>query len=172
MKTTQELQQNIIDITNKIQTEYPELMKFISEMPVNNQENQDVNVKSLENYYQSLHDTLKKYSKTHIDKDDTLKNESHKYADLQIYPPSEDIYRQFKEEKDLNPEDITKRKTPNEQPDTPNEKSFADAMTGSDLDVPGSEYDDQQESIGSEDEENNYYSLGGDNHNDLEEDNV
>jgi hypothetical protein len=29
--------------------------------------------------------------------------------DLQIYPPSEDIY-QYKEEKDLNPEDITKRK--------------------------------------------------------------
>jgi len=31
--------------------------------------------------------------------------------------------------------------------------------------------DDQQESVGSEDEENNYYSLGGDAHNDLEEDN-
>ncbi len=35
---------------------------------------------------------------------------------------------------------------------------------GEGLDVPGSELDDQQESIGSEDEENNYYSLGGDNH--------
>ena len=40
------------------------------------------------------------------------------------------------------------------------------------LDVPGSELDDEQEDIGSEDEENNYYSLGGDNHNDLEEDNI
>lgn len=29
-------------------------------------------------------------------------------------------------------------------------------------DIPGRELDDQQESIGSEDEENNYYSLGGD----------
>jgi hypothetical protein len=28
----------------------------------------------------------------------------------------------------------------------------------------------KQEEIGSEDEENNYYSIGGDNHNDLEED--
>jgi len=36
--------------------------------------------------------------------------------------------------------------------------------------VPGSELDDEQEAIGNEDEENNYYSLGGDNHNDLEED--
>jgi hypothetical protein len=34
---------------------------------------------------------------------------------------------------------------------------------GNDLDVPGSEADDGNESIGEEDEENNYYSLGGDN---------
>ncbi len=52
-----------------------------------------------------------------------------------------------------------------------NEKNFYDDMSGGDLDIPGSELDDQQESVGSEDEENNYYSLGGDNHNDLEEDN-
>lgn len=34
--------------------------------------------------------------------------------------------------------------------------------TGDDLDVPGSELDDENELRGSEDEENNYYSLGGD----------
>ncbi len=38
------------------------------------------------------------------------------------------------------------------------------------LDVPGAELDDADEEIGEEDEENNYYSLGGDDHNDLEED--
>ncbi len=43
---------------------------------------------------------------------------------------------------------------------------------GSDLDVPGSGLDDAQEKIGSEDEENKYYSIGGDNHNDLEESKV
>lgn len=37
--------------------------------------------------------------------------------------------------------------------------------TGEDLDVPGSEEDDADEEIGEEDEENNNYSLGGDNHN-------
>ena len=37
------------------------------------------------------------------------------------------------------------------------------------LDVPGSELDDENEQIGEEDEENNYYSIGGDDHNDLEE---
>jgi hypothetical protein len=43
-------------------------------------------------------------------------------------------------------------------------------FSGKDLDIPGSELDDASESIGSEDEENNSYSLGGDNHEDLEED--
>jgi len=43
-------------------------------------------------------------------------------------------------------------------------------FAGQDLDIPGSELDDDSESVGSEDEENNSYSLGGDNHNDLEED--
>ena len=39
-------------------------------------------------------------------------------------------------------------------------------MAGEDLDVPGAELDDRNESIGSEDEENNSYSLGGDAHED------
>lgn len=43
-------------------------------------------------------------------------------------------------------------------------------FSGEDLDVPGVEDDDASERIGSEDEENNSYSLGGDDHDDLEED--
>jgi hypothetical protein len=43
-------------------------------------------------------------------------------------------------------------------------------FTAEDLDIPGSELDDAEEDVGSEDEENNSYSLGGDDHNDLEED--
>ena len=39
-------------------------------------------------------------------------------------------------------------------------------MAGEDLDIPGSELDDQNESIGSEDEENNSYSIGGDRNED------
>lgn len=38
------------------------------------------------------------------------------------------------------------------------------------LDMPGTELDDDNEAIGEEDEENNYYSLGGDRHESLEED--
>ena len=39
-----------------------------------------------------------------------------------------------------------------------NEESFAEDITGGDLDVPGSELDDADEDIGEEDEENNSYS--------------
>jgi hypothetical protein len=39
-----------------------------------------------------------------------------------------------------------------------------------DLDVPGSDLDDENEALGEEDEENNYYSLGGDRHEGQEED--
>lgn len=72
-----------------------------------------------------------------------------------MYVPEEDIYHQAKEEMDIDPENITKDK----EQDDENE-----------LDIPGSELDDDQEMIGSEDEENNYYSIGGDNHDNLEED--
>ncbi len=43
-----------------------------------------------------------------------------------------------------------------------NEKASFNAISGSDLDVPGADEDDTNEDIGEEDEENNPYSLGGD----------
>ena len=85
------------------------------------------------------------------------------------YPKDEDIYNKFKEEELIVPEDGPVEK-PNNKFGKNNEKDFKDIKTGDDLDVPGSESDDRLESTGDEDEENNYYSLGGDNHDDLEED--
>lgn len=86
------------------------------------------------------------------------------------YPPSEDIYNNAKEV-DLHPDDLSKvKKTPDQLPGDWNEKSFPEDMTGEDLDVPGSKDDEAKANSGKEDEENNYYSLGGDRHNDLEED--
>lgn len=52
-----------------------------------------------------------------------------------------------------------------------NEGSFKNDIAGTDLDVPGAELDDENEAIGEEDEENNDYSLGGDDHDDTPEDN-
>ncbi len=72
-----------------------------------------------------------------------------------IYPPEEDIYSKNKKAEDVDPTDVLGEEQ---------------QSLNSDLDVPGAELDDKQEAIGAEDEENNYYSLGGDDHNDLEED--
>jgi hypothetical protein len=88
------------------------------------------------------------------------------------YPISDDFYNQSEKMEDIDPENIDVNKSPNEKEagSAENEKNFEDDLSGSDLDVPGSETDDEQEINGDEDEENNYYSLGGDEHNDLDED--
>jgi hypothetical protein len=94
-----------------------------------------------------------------------------KVPDFLKYPPSEDMYRQGKKEEEIDPSDPSKMKhtiNPKIANDR-NELDFEKVKTGKDLDVPGSELDDDMENVGSEDEENNYYSIGGDNHEDLEE---
>lgn len=73
------------------------------------------------------------------------------------YPANEDIYNQEDKLEDIDLEEISSEKTI-----TPSEhewKQNSDKL-GNDLDVPGSELDDEQEEIGSEDEENNFYSEG------------
>ncbi|MCE6991317.1 hypothetical protein [Dyadobacter sp. CY323] len=86
------------------------------------------------------------------------------------YPAEEDVFRQGLIEEDIDPENPTELKEDIDiDADEWNEKTFSDDVTGGDLDVPGSELDDDDEMIGREDEENNYYSLGGDNHETQEE---
>jgi len=85
------------------------------------------------------------------------------------YPASEDIFKKYQEAKDINPEDTSKPKALNSDDYEIEEIIINTALTGRDLDVPGSELDDAMEDVGSEDEENNYYSLGGDGHSDLDE---
>ncbi|HLP50472.1 MAG TPA: hypothetical protein VK154_06275 [Chitinophagales bacterium] len=77
------------------------------------------------------------------------------------YPPVEDIYNQAQEEHEIDADDISKMKAPNLKPDRKNEKDFEEAVSGSDLDIPGSETNEGHEN-GLEDEENDFYSLGGD----------
>lgn len=85
------------------------------------------------------------------------------------YKPEDDIYNKSKREEDINPDDNSVIAGSNENDEAMNEKDFEHDMSGDDLDISGAELDDKDEAIGEEDEENNYYSLGGDNHEDLEE---
>ncbi len=76
------------------------------------------------------------------------------------YPANEDIYNQEDKLEDIDPEDISGERIIN--PDYHEWKQKSDKL-GNDLDIPGSELDDEQEEIGSEDEENNFYSEGDTN---------
>ncbi len=67
-----------------------------------------------------------------------------------------------------NSEDITRKENSTGEESIEDEDIDEDI---SELDIPGSGDDNADEEIGEEDEENNYYSLGGDNHDALEEDN-
>jgi hypothetical protein len=87
------------------------------------------------------------------------KDEENKPGDQYAYPPSEDIYSNEIEEEDIDVDDLSQKKAPNLPPDMKNEKSFKQDVSGDDLDVPGSELDDEAERNGEEDEENNDYSL-------------
>ncbi len=88
------------------------------------------------------------------------------------YPAGEDIYNNNTEEyletnllpSEEKPVSAFKRLKENE-------KDFSEDESGDDLDVPGAELDDEEESVGTEAEENNSYSFGGDDHNNLDEDN-
>lgn len=86
-------------------------------------------------------------------KDDQIK----KNLEELDYPASEDIYTNEDKLEDIDPEGISGERTI--IPDNNNNewKQNSDKL-GNDLDIPGSELDDQQEEIGSEDEENNFYS--------------
>lgn len=88
-----------------------------------------------------------------------------KLPDSLLYPPEEDIYRKFHKESEIDPEDITRKKAPVEinKVSEFNQKEFDEDMSGGDLDIPGLEFNDD------EDEENSHYSIGGDDHNNLEE---
>lgn len=157
-------------MTNTIRLDFPELYKYTSEIPVKGLENDKINSRDLKDYYESLKDLVNEYAKTHKRAKDQKQVELLSFPGYPLYPPSEDIYEHAKKEMSVNPENLSKRKAPNEKKGHLNDKDFEDDTSGNDLDVPGSELDDKQESVGSEDEENNYYSLGGDNHNDLDED--
>lgn len=99
------------------------------------------------------------------------------------YPANEDIMNRKNRDKeaDINIDNVTgsfrhnselsaekPKRSGNSEEQT---ETWREDKTGDDLDVPGSDLDDAEEAIGEEDEENNLYSIGGDRHEDLEEDN-
>lgn len=99
-------------------------------------------------------------------------NEAEEISDADVTPDDLAILEATTQNRDLDDPDSEAPllDTTDEDGDPLNEPQPVFNATGSDLDIPGSERDDPEEQIGEEDEENNYYSLGGDNKENLEED--
>jgi len=89
----------------------------------------------------------------------------HKGKPVEGYPPypeDQDIYKQEDEVKTIDPDNLKPLKADTDPQNALRGDTTTDTdVMGTDLDVPGAELDDTQEELGSEDEENNYYSLGG-----------
>lgn len=68
MKTEAQLNADILKITLMIREHYPELSKYISEMPITipNVESPEINAKILANYYDSLESIMKKYAQNRV----------------------------------------------------------------------------------------------------------
>lgn len=95
------------------------------------------------------------------EKNATNEKEIEKNLNQLDYPTNEDIYNQEEKVKNINPDTINIENGIDQKEGEWNENSFnthEENKLGDNLDVPGSELDDTQEEIGSEDEENNYYS--------------
>ena len=66
METVKKLNESILKTTMMINEKYPELAKYITEMPVTNPDEDDpeITTKNLKEYLDSLDNLLKKYSDT------------------------------------------------------------------------------------------------------------
>ncbi|MFV5701260.1 hypothetical protein ACM55F_05245 [Flavobacterium sp. XS2P12] len=67
METEKQLNDAILKMTLTIQNEYPELSKYLIEMPVTipDASNPQINIKTLKDYYESLNSILKEYTPNH-----------------------------------------------------------------------------------------------------------
>ena len=66
-KNLSEVNGDILAVTMRIEEKFPELSKYIEEMPVKyfDNANDEINVQNLQEYYQSLEALLKNYSTYH-----------------------------------------------------------------------------------------------------------
>ena len=92
----------------------------------------------------------------------------YEYPGYEQYPSDEDIFRKNHLASEIDPEALSGDRTYPKRGVAPG-SGIPASYTDINLDIPGVESDDELESIGSEDEENNYYSIVDDNFDELED---
>ncbi|MEO7522935.1 MAG: hypothetical protein ABIT58_02510 [Ferruginibacter sp.] len=72
MERVHELNSEIIALSLKIKNDYPELSKYLDEMPVTIPDSDDpsININNLEKYRDSLINLLSKYKESHVSNDE------------------------------------------------------------------------------------------------------
>ncbi len=68
MKTEDVINARILEITMQIQNEFPELSKYIAEIPITipNEPTPEISLKVLTEYYDTLQILIKDYAQSHI----------------------------------------------------------------------------------------------------------
>lgn len=92
------------------------------------------------------------------DKTQNTEKEIKNELDKMNYPANEDIYAQDKPITNSDVEKISTNDQLNTQENLTDKNTSKHKQLGDNLDVPDAKLDNAQENIGSEDEENNYYS--------------
>jgi len=78
-----------------------------------------------------------KDNEANLSKEQNANKNKNNHTGHPLYPTKEDIYSKWKEEKNINPEDVSKIKLPTAEEDTNNEKNLLDDISESDLDALG-----------------------------------
>ncbi len=133
--------------------------------PDNNTGKEDVDVENLSRANNVPHENLEEARRN-------PSNNSKAFKEPAVTDGDAGLGQQPANDSDVTKEDLQNLGPKDRDMDMGPDERIPDELevTGADLDVPGAELDDDNEAIGEEDEENNYYSLGGDNHEDLEQD--
>ncbi|MFO7525374.1 MAG: hypothetical protein R6W68_07965 [Ignavibacteriaceae bacterium] len=71
MESEKDLNSKILEITMTIKEKYPELLKYLGEMPVTipDKKSPEIDGKDLREYYDSLSSILKNYAREHLAED-------------------------------------------------------------------------------------------------------
>ena len=124
-------------------------------------------------HYPESEDILSNEKRVDADVENLSRSHKHEASEIKRNPPG-DVTPDYSPEivtgteADLTPEDLKALGTLDGDQDGSEDETLipkikiGSDLFGDDLDVPGSELDDEAEDIGSEDEENNYYSRGQD----------
>lgn len=158
MKTIAECERNILQIISEINTEFPELTKYIDEMSLKYLDNSEViNSRGLEEYYNSLVDVLKEYKKTHSILKENKNLGMITRLDIAKYPLIKNLYKNQDHEGKLTKNYTYKNKITN------NKTTKNKTKLNYDYNFENKEYVTAINQQESEDDENNYYYLGADN---------